>query len=102
MTYNYPGNVRELRNVVERAVVLARGPLIIAEDLPPLGKANFDRESDLAELMGMSLEQAVGVLERRMVARALERAAGNKAEAARLLGINRQHLYSKLKELGIE
>lgn len=102
MTYNYPGNVRELRNAVERAVVLARGPLIIAEDLPLLGKANFDRESDLAELMGMSLEQAVGILERRMVVRALERAAGNKAEAARLLGINRQHLYAKLKELGID
>jgi two-component system response regulator AtoC len=102
MTYNYPGNVRELRNAVERAVVLARGPLIIAEDLPPLGKANFDRESDLAELMGMSLEQAVGILERRMVVRALERTAGNKAEAARLLGINRQHLYAKLKELGID
>lgn len=50
----------------------------------------------------MPLEQAVAGLERRMVVRALERSQGNKTEAATLLGIHRQHLYAKLKELGIE
>jgi len=52
--------------------------------------------------MELPLEQAVASLERRMIMRALDRARGNKTEAARLLSINRQFLYSKLKELGIE
>ena len=102
MTYDYPGNVRELRNIVEQAIVLARGPLITVEDLPSLLS---NRESDdfyLTELMELPLEQAVASLQRRMIQRALDRAKGNKAEAARALGINRQLLYSKLKELGIE
>jgi DNA-binding NtrC family response regulator len=59
-------------------------------------------DSYLTELLGLPLEQAVASLERRMIARALECAAGNKAEAARLLGINRQHIYAKLKELRTE
>jgi two-component system response regulator AtoC len=102
MTYDYPGNVRELKNIIERAVVLARGPLITVEDLPSIGRGRVGDDSYLTELTGLPLEQAVASLERHMIARALERSAGNKAETARLLGINRQHLYSKLKELDIE
>jgi transcriptional regulator of acetoin/glycerol metabolism len=101
MTYDYPGNVRELRNIVERAVVLAQGPLITAQDLPFGGAGRVSDESDLTELMELPLEQAVAGLERRMIERALDRAKGNKAEAARILGINRQYLYSKLRDLGI-
>jgi two-component system response regulator AtoC len=102
MTYDYPGNVRELRNMIERAVVLARGPLITVEDLPSFGGDRPGDDSYLTELMGLPLEQAVASLERRMILRALARASGNKTEAARILGIHRQHLYSKLKELGVE
>ena len=102
MTYEYPGNVRELRNMIERAVVLARGPLITVEDLPSLGPNRVSDDSYLTELMGLPLEQAVASLERRMIERSLDRARGNKAEAARLLGINRQLLYSKLKDFGME
>lgn len=102
MTHGYPGNVRELRNIVERAVVLSRGPLVTVEDLQPLAGRDAGDESRLTELLEMPLEQAVADLERRMVVRALERSQGNKTEAARLLGIHRQHLYAKLKELGIE
>jgi two-component system, NtrC family, response regulator AtoC len=101
MTYDYPGNVRELRNIIERAVVLAQGPLITAEDLPFGGAGRVSDESNLTELMELPLEQAVAGLERRMIERALDRAKGNKAEAARILGINRQYLYSKLRDLGI-
>jgi two-component system response regulator AtoC len=98
MTYDYPGNVRELINIIERAVVLARGPLITVEDLPSIGGDRVSDDSYFAELMELPLEQAVASLERRMIERALDRAKGNKAEAARILGIHRQQLYAKLKE----
>ena len=102
IAHDYAGNVRELKNMIERALVLARGALITAEDLPPLGGRNASDDSYLTELMELPLEQAVAGLERRMITRALARSQGNRTEAARLLGINRQHLYSKLKVLGIE
>jgi len=102
MTYDYPGNVRELRNVIERAVVLSRGPLITVEDLPTFSGDLLSDDSYLTELMELPLEQAVASLERRMILRALARASSNKTEAARFLGIHRQRLYSKLKEVGIE
>jgi two-component system response regulator AtoC len=98
MIYDYPGNVRELKNIIERAVVLARGPLITLEDLPSIGGDRVGDDSYLTELMELPLEQAVASLERRMIGRALDRAKGNKAEAARILGIQRQQLYAKLKE----
>jgi two-component system, NtrC family, response regulator AtoC len=100
--YDYSGNVRELRNMIEHAVVLARGPLITLEDLPPLTGSSTETNPPLMELMDLPLDQAVSSLERRMITRALGRTQGNKTEAARLLGIHRQYLYSKLKELGIE
>jgi len=102
MAHDYAGNVRELRNMIERALVLARGALITVEDLSPLGGRNANDDSYLTELMELPLEQAVARLERRMIGRALARSQGNRTEGARLLGINRQHLYSKLKALGIE
>jgi two-component system response regulator AtoC len=102
LTYDYPGNVRELRNIIEHAVVLARGPLITVEDLPSMGVKHENDDSYFAELMELPLEQAVASLERRMIGRALHRSRQNKAEAARVLGINRQLLYSKLKYFGIE
>jgi two-component system response regulator AtoC len=102
LTYDYPGNVRELRNIIEHAVVLARGPLITVEDLPSMGVKHENDDSYFAELMELPLEQAVASLERRMIGRALHRSRQNKAEAARVLGINRQLLYSKLKYFGME
>jgi hypothetical protein len=101
MTYDFPGNVRELRNMIERAVVLARGALITVEDLPPLGRSRKNDDSYFMELLELPLEHAVASLERRMIQRALERTKGNKAEAARILGINRQFLYSKLRGFSI-
>jgi two-component system, NtrC family, response regulator AtoC len=102
LTHDYPGNVRELRNLVERAVVVARGPLVTLEDFPSLDANRRGADSYLNELMELPLEKAVAGLQRHMIERALTRACGNKAEAARILGIHRQHLYSMLKQLGIE
>jgi len=105
LAHDYPGNVRELENIVQRALVLARGPLITAADLPtPLGDEGEpgDPRGRVADLLNLPLGEAVQTLERELIRRALARAQGNKAEAARLLGIHRQHLYTKLKDLGIE
>ncbi|MBI2364708.1 MAG: sigma-54-dependent Fis family transcriptional regulator [Deltaproteobacteria bacterium] len=105
LAYDYPGNVRELENIVQRALVLARGALITAADFPiPLAGETEPGISQFrgAELLTRPLGEAVQSLEREMIRRALARCQGNKAEAARLLGINRQLLYTKLKELGIE
>jgi two-component system response regulator AtoC len=104
LTYDYPGNVRELGHLVQRAVVMAQGPVITQQDLPTFkhGQPQFDSDSELQYLLALPLEQATRNLERLLITRALERAQGNKAEAARLLGIHRQYLYTKLKELAID
>jgi DNA-binding NtrC family response regulator len=104
LLHDYPGNVRELENLIQRAVVLARGPLITLDDLPTLigEPLSGSTEPRLRELLTMPLEDATRQLERLLISHALARAQGNKAEAARLLQIRRQYLYAKLKELGIE
>ncbi|MBI2090560.1 MAG: sigma-54-dependent Fis family transcriptional regulator, partial [Deltaproteobacteria bacterium] len=105
LAHDYPGNVRELENIVQRALILARGALVTAGDLPLPPK--FEGEPSTSSLRGVELlnrplMEAVQILERELIQRALARCGGNKAEAARLLGINRQLLYTKLKDLGIE
>jgi DNA-binding NtrC family response regulator len=105
LAHDYPGNVRELENIVPRATVLARGPLVTAADFPtPLGGQGESGGSSFSgnDLLSLPLGEAVQTLERELIRRALARTQGNKAEAARLLGIHRQHLYTTLKDLGIE
>ena len=96
--HGWPGNVRELRNAVERAVALSRQPV--------LGAADFDflapRADAVAEtLPDETLPQAVRRLEDAMIRRALAAAAGNRAEAARRLGIHRQLLHTRMRDFGI-
>jgi two-component system NtrC family response regulator len=92
----WPGNVRELRNVIERATVLSRGGRIDVDDLgltaPPPAAARG------AETLPAALAQ----VEEAMIRKALAEAEGNRAEAARRLGIHRQLLYAKLRQYGIE
>jgi DNA-binding NtrC family response regulator len=101
--YPWPGNVRELRNVMERAAALARGVVLDVTDLAFLGQpaSLAVGEFDLA-LLGGELGIAVEALERTMIRRALQGCGGNRAEAARRLGIHRQLLYKKLKQFGME
>lgn len=104
LLHDYPGNVRELEHLIQRAVVLSQGPLITLEELPALapGGAGTGTDPRLRELLELPLEEATQSLERMLIRRALTRAQGNKAEAARLLGIHRTALYTKLKQLGVE
>ncbi len=101
MKYPYPGNVRELENAVERAVVLARGISIRAEDLPMsirAGESPLGQETTPAvSLESGSLHEQVEKLEQALVDEALARSGGNKSEAARLLGLTEKNVRDRLK-----
>ena len=94
--YDFPGNVRELRNLLERAAILARGPRIEVRDLPPLAPPAAPPESE------GGLRAQLDHVERRLLARALADAGGVQAEAARRLGVSRSHLSYRLKRLGLD
>ena len=96
----WPGNVRELRNAMERVAAMARRPVVGAEDLAFLGDGPMGAPTE--DLLAGTLPEAVARLEAAMIRRALARSGGNRAEAARLLGIHRQLLYDKLRQHGIE
>ncbi len=99
LAHPWPGNVRELRNAMERAAVMARRPVIGPEDLAFLASP---AASSLAEdWLDGDLPSAVARLEQAMLRRALDACGGNRAEAARRLGIHRQLLYDKLRRYGI-
>ncbi|MCX7793591.1 MAG: sigma-54 dependent transcriptional regulator [Thermodesulfovibrionales bacterium] len=91
--YHWPGNVRQLRNVIERAVVLAKGDEITIRDLPREIVCNKDEESQQCN----SLKD----LELLAIRDTLLKCRGNKSRAARLLGISRKTLYKRLNELSL-
>ena len=99
--YAWPGNVRELKNAMERAAALVRGDLIGAADLGFIDKAGA-AQSEPADWPEEDLPSATARLEKMLVRRALARTDGNRAEAARLLGIHRQLLYIKIKRYGLD
>ncbi len=90
--YNWPGNVRELENVVERAVILSRGRKITPSVLP----SNLSRSGDQSDMP--TLEE----VERSHILEVLNRTGGNKAQAARVLGVDRSSLWRKLKSYDID
>ena len=101
LAYTWPGNVRELENIIERAAVTSSGEVILPEHLFDGDHATTaDASSQTADskLFELPFHEAVAALERELIRRALDTAAGNRAEAARLLGINRRLLYSKMEE----
>lgn len=100
--YAWPGNVRELRNVMERCRVLVAGQRIDAADLAPMLNTAAPVATGAAETAPETLPDAVARLERTMIVDALREAGGNRAEAARRLGIRRQLLYRKLVDHGLE
>jgi two-component system response regulator AtoC len=101
--YDWPGNVRQLENVVERAIVLARNGVITEEQIE-LAPAPQATGRDWREMVPLNegYKTAIAKLEKAMVERALREAGGNKTRAADLLGIQRRLLYEKMREHGIE
>lgn len=94
LAHDWPGNLDELYAVIERAVARARGPRVTLADLRALGHAELGTRNEL--------DATFDVVERRVLERALQRADGNKSEAARLLGLKRSTFFDKLNRHGIE
>ena len=98
--YAWPGNVRELRNVLERALILASGPMLHVEHLPSEVGAPVPPPEKAAPMAlpveGVRLEE----VERDLVRQALEATGGNQVRAARLLGISRDALRTRMKKFG--
>ncbi len=99
--YDYPGNIRELRNTVERMVVLARGDTLDTADLPPQIRDHKDNVHVLANPSAATEESVkldLGGNERKLIEQALISAKGNRTRAAEILGISRRTLHRRLNE----
>jgi two-component system, NtrC family, response regulator HydG len=96
--YDWPGNIRELENAIERAVVLGAGDMIELEDLP-------EAIREVASAAGVScaipLQGAIDEAKRQAIARAFAEAQGDHTAAAKLLGVNPNYLYRLMRNLGL-
>ena len=103
IAYDYPGNVRELENIVERSVALSRGEEIQVEMLPPsvLGRRSLSTPP-LIPPSGVKLEELLGDYERTLLAEALRLSGGVKKQASRLLGVSFRSFRYRLEKLGID
>lgn len=101
--YDWPGNVRELRNVIERAMIIAKDRAIRPEDLPErVRRSSGSPLSERPAPRAGNLRRILADTERQVIQEALRSAGGNKAKAARILGIHRTSLYEKMRAHGME
>jgi transcriptional regulator with GAF, ATPase, and Fis domain len=97
MGYDWPGNVRELANVIERTVVLGQGPKIQLQDLAPrISSAEPSTRSSIS-----SYRETVDAAKRELVLKALAQTQGNRAAAAKALGLHEKYFLKLIKALGI-
>lgn len=99
-SYPWPGNIRELKNIVERLIILTRSDRIEAADVTAVLPAGAAVPSGVA-LSGKALKDLVADFEKAAIENAIERAGGNMSSAARDLGLERSHLYKKIRAYGI-
>jgi DNA-binding NtrC family response regulator len=95
MSHPWPGNIRQLRNVIERAVIYARGPFITLTDLPP-DFQNVSAAPGTTAHLNIKLGSSAEEVERELVLRTLEFAGGNKTLTAKILKLSPKTLYNKL------
>ena len=103
-TYSFPGNVRELENILERAMALCENDVIEPNDLqlPTNREKDAVVETEIAVGDGISLESQLGMIEKNAILQALEKTNHNKTAAAKLLGMSFRSLRYRLKKLGME
>lgn len=100
MRYVYPGNVRELQNIIERAVVMARGDVVTKNDLSLEGQEMQSAAESLPS--ATTLSEQVEDLEKKAIAEALQQANGIQSRAADILGLTERNLRYKLKKYGLK
>jgi transcriptional regulator with PAS, ATPase and Fis domain len=99
--YRWPGNLRELRNVIERSVTVSNGDMIFLKDLPEF-ISNITPERRTEKETYPTLKEMVREIEIKAIKDAIIYCGGNKSEAAKILGIHRTALYKKCEKIGIE
>ncbi|HOC43881.1 MAG TPA: sigma-54 dependent transcriptional regulator [Thermoanaerobaculales bacterium] len=90
--YAWPGNVRQLENVIERAVILRKAGLVQPSDLPP----------EIGDAAARDTSRSLDELERQHILQLLEECGGNRSRVAKILGISRRTVYRKLRQYGID
>lgn len=102
MNYDWPGNIRELENVIERAIILTRGSVITLEDLPEtFNDIKQGEEEPITDNNNLRLKEALESPERDLILKALESVHWKRNDAAKILGINRTTLYKKMHKFGL-
>ena len=97
-TYDWPGNVRELDNAIENAIVLGSGTVIQESDLP----SRFAAEPVVSRFESFSYRHGINAARKELVVKALRKTNGNRAAAARLLGLETKYFLRLMKSLQIE
>src|ERR1700688_4249880 len=99
--YSWPGNVREMRNTLERAVIVCDGAVIETRHLPPgFGQAPLRTSADDPDAVRLGVGTTVEEEQRRLILKTIESTSNNKTRAAEILGISLKTLHNKLKEYG--
>ncbi len=110
MRYDWPGNIRELRNLIERLVILSRGDTITVKDLPDHLSSGLEYSSDKMADSAFDIscfkcpdfKKARAIFEKEYIRKKLQQHGGNVKRTAESIGIERRHLHRKIKALGIE
>jgi Nif-specific regulatory protein len=98
MEYDWPGNVREFRNAIERAVVMGNGKIIMPDDLP-ISRSKVSISGEIEA--GLTLKDALDRFKKEFVRKTLEKTNGNRSKAAKIMDIQRTYLSRLISEYGL-
>lgn len=101
VNYNWPGNIRELENIIERATILSTTPTIVVEDLPDFIRNTENVANNLVSDASFTLKDALKSPEKDIIIKTLDTVDWNRNEAAKALNINRTTLYKKMVKYGL-
>ena len=102
MRYHFPGNIRELENIIESAIVMARGEIITIDDFTPNVMTTSESIALNPHNFKNSYDEKLEAFETTMITDALEQKKGNQSQAAKVLGITERHLRSRMQKYNIK